>query len=339
MALIFDPLTQPLATRLEYWTDAVCAQAMPLEIDIRNDLLLAARLTSGVMGAVGTMDGFGGNHIYTRTDSGIKTFDPECLLVAFASTGSHRVEQDGRQIVVVTGDMVLIDSSRPFRVLMGERFRSQLFAVPKSALRLSAAQSRAITATSLSDRPAVSTVVKHTLINILTHGSAIESDPEAAAIGDHAIDMIGTLIRSAFAVEVDVDNKAAVLRESVMFFIRQHHNVRNLTPAVIATAHHVSLRTLHAAFAATGRSLMETVREIRVRQARQDLTNPYFRQWSIAQIADAHGFTSASDFSRSFRTTHGVTPTEYRETQRTTLPLSRSTSDPSSRDTEPAPPS
>lgn len=333
MALIFDPMAQPLASRLEYWSQAVCTQTMPLEIDVRDDLAVAAKLTSAVLGTVSTIDGFGGNHIYRRTVTGIREFDPEYVLAAFSSSGSHMVEQDGRQIIVAKGEMVFLDSSRPFQVVMNERFRSQLFAVPKSALRLSAAQSREITATSFSHQPVVGAVVKNALLDILTHSSAIESEPEAVAIGAHAIDMIATLVRSAFAVELDIGSKAAVLRESVMYFIRQHHSDRDLTPTVIAATHHISLRTLHAAFATTDRTLMETVREIRVRQARQDLTNPFFRQWSIAQIAHAHGFSSASDFSRSFRTTHSITPTEYRETERTTLPLTRTINAFSNRDT------
>ena len=325
MPLIFDSLTQPLAARLDYWSHAVRTQLMPVEIDTRDDLAVAAGFTYATLGVVNTIDGFGGNHIYTRTEYGIRASDPECVLVAFASAGSHMVEQDGRQLVVPKGEIVLIDSSRPFEVRMQERFRSQLFSVPKAALRLSAAQSRTVTATSLTHRPAISVVVKHALLDMLTHSAAIESDPEAAAIGGHAVDLIATLIRSAFAVEVYLGNKGAVLRDSVMLFIRQHHGDRTLTPTAISSAHHVSLRTLHAAFATTGHSLMDTVRGIRVEQSRQDLTNPFFRQWSIAQIALAHGFSSASDFARSFSKTHNVTPTEYRRTQLATVPLTRYT--------------
>ena len=316
MPIRFNTQSQVLADRTEYWSHAVCSQVVSVEIDQNQDPTVRAGLTSAIVGATKTIDGFGGNHTFNRTVAGIRNEDPDALLLAFPATGSSVVEQDGRQAAVPNGGMAFLDTSRPFQVVMRESFQWQIFAVPKAALRLSTAQLQDITAISIPCTPGVSRLAQEVLKNMISHSSALESDPEAEAIGGHATDLIATLIRSAFAKDAEVGGKAAVLHEGVLAFIRRYHSDPQLSPAMIARAHHVSPRTLYNAFLPTGCSLMDTVRSIRLDRARDDLTNPYFGLLSVAQIALSHGFASPSDFSRTFRASYGATPTEYRKTTR-----------------------
>ncbi|MBC7518369.1 MAG: helix-turn-helix domain-containing protein [Microbacteriaceae bacterium] len=283
-----------------------------MHFDPRDNLAVIAGLSSAILGAVHAIEGFGGNHLYRRTDAKIKRRDPDCLTLALPSVGSLIVEQDGRQSIVESEQMVFIDSSRPSLIAMRVPFRWQIVAIPKSALRLTATQLKSITAIPLTGTGGINRVVQEAIRTMVSQSTELEKDTEVERIGGHAIDLIATLINSAFAREVSVSGRSAVLRETVLAFVRRRHSDPLLNPAQIAHAHQISLRTLHSAFTA-GPSLMETVRTLRLDLARTDLSNPRLCHLSIAQIAHAHGFASASDFSRAFRTRHGTTPSEYRD--------------------------
>jgi AraC-like DNA-binding protein len=85
-----------------------------------------------------------------------------------------------------------------------------------------------------------------------------------------------------------------------------------LGPDVVADAHFISRRQLDRLFAATGRTVSETIRQRRLERCRRDLGNPALADRSILEIATAHGFVSAAHFSRTFRAAYGLTPRELR---------------------------
>ncbi|MBC7596006.1 MAG: helix-turn-helix domain-containing protein [Kineosporiaceae bacterium] len=285
---------------------------MPVEIDRKQDFSVAAGLTSATIGAARTINGFGGNHVFHRTAKKIREGDPDTLLLAFPTVGSPLIEQDDRQTMVANGEMVFFDSSRPFQVAMQEPFRWQLLAVPKSVLRIPDIQSQKITAISIPRSSGIGSVVRTVLKDMISHSTALSNDAEATAVGGHAADLIATLIRSVFGETLVVNDGAAVLRETVLAFLRRRHGDRLLTATMIAAAHHVSLRTLFSAFEGSGDSLMDTLRGIRTSAARDDLGNPRYKQWNVSHIAAAHGFASPSNFARAFRETYNMTPSEYR---------------------------
>jgi transcriptional regulator GlxA family with amidase domain len=54
------------------------------------------------------------------------------------------------------------------------------------------------------------------------------------------------------------------------------------------------------------------IRSRRLERCRRDLADPSLAAHPVAAIATRWGFASAADFSRAFRTAHGVPPAEYR---------------------------
>jgi AraC-like DNA-binding protein len=84
----------------------------------------------------------------------------------------------------------------------------------------------------------------------------------------------------------------------------------DLSPQVLARALHVSVRTLHRAFATTEESVAAYIRRRRLEQARLELTAPAARP-SMSELAARWRFADSSHFVRSFKRQYGLTPTEY----------------------------
>lgn len=98
-------------------------------------------------------------------------------------------------------------------------------------------------------------------------------------------------------------------------FIRRHLSAADLSPAAVAAAHHISLRTLHRLFHDHGQedTVASCIRRRRLARARRDLADPSLAARPVHAVAARWGFQQAPDFTRAFRTAYGTTPTKYRQ--------------------------
>ncbi|MEE4596393.1 helix-turn-helix domain-containing protein [Streptomyces sp. DSM 41524] len=83
-----------------------------------------------------------------------------------------------------------------------------------------------------------------------------------------------------------------------------------LSPAMLARELHVSVRTLHRAFAAVGESVAAYIRHRRLEEARLALSSPS-NGVSITELAAHWQFADGSHLTRAFKARYGLTPTEY----------------------------
>lgn len=86
----------------------------------------------------------------------------------------------------------------------------------------------------------------------------------------------------------------------------------DLSPPVIAALLHVSVRSLHNAFAAAGVTVSASIRIRRLERCRRDLCDPALRHLGVAEIAARWGMVSPSRFSTLFHEAYGVAPSDLR---------------------------
>jgi AraC-like DNA-binding protein len=98
----------------------------------------------------------------------------------------------------------------------------------------------------------------------------------------------------------------------IQAYIEERLGDPDLSPRSIAAAHHVSLRALHKLFEGSHTTVADRVRQRRLERARRDLLDPALRHEPVGAIATRWGFSSPTQFSRAFRTAHGVPPGEFR---------------------------
>lgn len=309
---VFEAGRERPRDRAEFWAEIIATQFLPVQIDLRDDRLSASRVVCATLGDLHFRDAVGGGHLYTRNDAAVRSGDPDTLLICMPLSGTSILAQDGREAVLSPGDVVLYDSSRPNTVVMEDQFHWQVFAIPKTKLRRSDRELAEITAVTMPAASGLLRPVSAFLRGLAAEVPRLEGAPGAAALADSAVDLVATLVRSRFGQRWEVSDPDAVLRETICVFLRDHHGNPGMGPAVVAAAHGISVRRLHALFEPTGFSVSERLREERLAAIRADLADPALAHRSMERIAAAHGLRNASAFARLFRRAEGVTPREFR---------------------------
>ena len=265
---------------------------------------------------------FGAANIFTHRSSGIRLLRTAKLarqdampVVALAvqQRGYGRIEQGGHQRVVTPGELIAVDLSAPYDYSWSGDGGAGALQIPYDQVGLPLDVVRRAAA-ELTTSPIYRLVTAH-IAQLGRDPAGITADPAAAAATAAAsIDLVRALLASAAHSR---RHARPVFAETLLTRIRAFTRLRladpELTPAMIAAAHGISLRQLYKVCADAGLSLEQWIITERLHRVRQELTRPDRRHLPIATIALRWGFRDPTHFTRRFKAQYGVTPSQWRQ--------------------------
>jgi AraC-like DNA-binding protein len=141
------------------------------------------------------------------------------------------------------------------------------------------------------------------------------SPSDATRLSTLTLDVLTVALADALDAQSTVPphTRRRALMAQIHAFIGENLGDPNLTPGVIAAAHHISLRYLHKLFHAEGQTVACCIRERRLEQCRRDLADPRLAARPINAIAARWGFTSPAHFSQAFRSAYDLSPRQFRD--------------------------
>jgi AraC-like DNA-binding protein len=232
-------------------------------------------------------------------------------------SGSTVVAQGGQQARLTTDEFAIYDTRRPYEVICGvdqdRPTRLLTFMFPPALLPLARNKLPSLTAVRFAATEGLGDLTARFLLQLVRNIDHY-SPAEAARLSTAALEVLATRL----AHELDVrdwgtpESRRHALLTTVQAFIQQHLGDSMLSPAMIAAAHHISLRSLQQLFHDEGLTIAGWIRRRRLESCRRDLADPAQASRPVAAIAARWGFSSAADFSRAFRAVHGLPPAEYR---------------------------
>jgi AraC-like DNA-binding protein len=110
---------------------------------------------------------------------------------------------------------------------------------------------------------------------------------------------VATRIDRVSTVPAETQQHAMTLR--IQEFIDHHLGDPDLSPGMVAAAHHISTRTLHKLFEAEEHTIAASIRRSRLERCRQDLLDPGLLNCPVGAVGARWGFRDAAGFSRAFR--------------------------------------
>lgn len=294
---------------LARWQKFVCESFVPLTVQASPTSPFTARLAGRTCDGVFFSTIWASPHMVSRTPAHIAESASEYLKLTLLQSGSGLLRQDGREVLIHPGDIVLYDTSRPYVLEFTVDVSAIVVMFPHALLGMDRRGLSALTAIVL----AKGSFARSVALFLRGLPSALDSldAPTAARLTHNTVDLIQTMVRYELSSAASEDPNAELMLR-IDDYINSHLDVHGLTPSMVAAANYISTRHLHELFHRRGLTVSRVVRERQLEHARRDLMDPMRRNESIGAIAKAWGFSDATRFSKSFREYVGMPPRAFR---------------------------
>ncbi|UQI46215.1 helix-turn-helix domain-containing protein [Streptomyces sp. HU2014] len=252
----------------------------------------------------------------TRTAKTIRQSDPEVYMVNYIFGGGAGFAQAGKDTTLRAGDLMVLDSSRPFdahRHAVRESWSQLTVQLPHTLLPLPEKTMRGLLAVPISGRGGMGGVFARWLADL--DARADEFTPaDIPTLASVTLDLLTAVVARCLEAEEALNPEArrSALRARINVYVEQRLGDPALTPRTIADAHHISLRHLQQLLAEDGTSPAAWIRHRRLERCRHDLADPRLSARPVQAVAERWGFVNLAHFSRLFRDAYGIPPRDYR---------------------------
>lgn len=284
---------------------------VPLRVSTGRAAPFHARLAYASADSVGFTEVSAAPHLVERTQDTIECGGEGYFKVSLLLEGTSVLIQDGRELVMRTGDIAVYDTSRPYSLLFTEQFRNLIMMFPKDRLELPRPFTEQLTAVSLSENSGLAPILATFLAQFPEQLSVLPSRVRAK-LAHTSLGLVSTLFSEILDAQPEHRDPHQLLIQQIFAFIDAHLGDPRLSPSMIAAAHYISVRHLHALFAEIDTTVSTVIRQRRLERSCAELLDPAHATRTIAAIAARWGFTDATHFSRLFKRSYGVSPSEYR---------------------------
>lgn len=299
MTVVWRADDQPPAARLEYMRHAVADSIVPFDLRPEHETGFCCEIRAADVGVLRFVDIAAPASEAVRGAPLIRRSDPELCTIHLQLRGNPVVEQDDRQVRVHPGDLTFVDLSRPTRVA-GPAHRQVSVMFPRALLPLPGVHVKDLAGIRLSGRHGNGALVAG-LVRRIAGDLDQYAGAGAAHVGTAMLDLItATLVASAGRDVSAPPQHPHVLMLRIEAFIEQRLGDPNLSPGMIAAAHHISLRYLHRLFEPHAMTVAGLIRARRLQRCRRDLTDPTHAQVPAASWRAAARYSkSAGDDAKT----------------------------------------
>lgn len=246
----------------------------------------------------------------------IRESDPGFFHVSMMRRGSVVAQQSRRETLVRPGELILYDTSVPCVVVNEDPMDQVVIQIPRDLLPLRAGVLERALGRSVSAVHGIGGVTATVVARLL-------QAPEEYRLADAArlSTVVADLLAGLFAGDdqhdhATVDARHRTLSLRVLEYIERRLSDPELTPAAIAAAHHMSVRSLQVLFQQEGLTIGGWIRDRRLERCRRELADPGHDARTVAAIGARWGLPNPTSFSRAFRRAYGTPPSDYRRAVR-----------------------
>ncbi|MFI6551376.1 helix-turn-helix domain-containing protein [Streptomyces prunicolor] len=302
----------PAGRRRAYWREALSRTFTDVDIVVPDDVY-SGTIRTARLGRLQVVTVECDSLRAVRTPRLIARGTTENLIVRLQGKGVARLEQDAREAYLQAGEIVFYDMTRPHRMDFPDRHQTKSVLLPRRLLGLKESDLQRITATPIRTDTALGALVSPFLSRL---ADAAGSCPPH--IGDllarNAVDLITGLAHEQLGREPAATRGAdRVMLLRMQAFVVRHLADPDLTPGVIARAHHISVRYVYKLFQQEDVTVGQWIQRRRLEECRRELARPEAARRTVAAVARRWGFTSAAHFSRVFQAAYGMSPREWRD--------------------------
>jgi AraC-like DNA-binding protein len=235
--------------------------------------------------------------------------DQDAYFAVLLLSGRYRLEQHGRMVCLLPGDMAIYDATQPHYIDCADNFSKLIFAIPRSTLITRFARPDACTALRIDGTQGIGAVTSNFLRTLSANLDQLDQH-ELATTSESALNLISLALASIKPTKLKHSRSQAMTLTRIKGYIAQNLSVSDLDTCMIAQAVGISPRYINVLFAQENQSLMRYVLQQRLDHCYRDIANQKQNGLKISSIAFRWGFNDLSHFSRVFRQRYGMSPRE-----------------------------
>lgn len=299
------------ATSFDDWIDLMGNRFVPLSLTAPDPDHFTGTIRRRVVNGAAITDISAVAHRVQRLEDSISQQDPRHLKLSLQIEGSGIVAQDGRECLLLPGDVAIYDTGRPYTLEYSEGMRTLVMMFPPNMLGISADLIHHLTAVRLRGDTGVGRVISPFMQHLAEDIDHL-SGAAGARIVRSAFDLITALLSAELLTMTDQPDPWKLTLDTVKTYITANLGNPSLNTERIAKVHYMSPRQLQYLFNEEHQTVSGYIREQRLERCRLDLEDPAFEHQPIIQVAQRWGFLDPSHFSKLFKTFTGVSPRDYR---------------------------
>lgn len=310
----FRTVDLPVGDRFEAWTERMGRTHAPMQLasDHAADYRGEQRLIG--LGEVTVWPATFDHLVFRRTPKLVRQSDPEAYHLSLLRRGEGAASWGRQQVAYRIDDIHTNTSSRSWEVSTGPDPVALIgIEIPRALVALPADRVDQMVGGRISGREGIGALLAQFLVGLVADTGPYRPQ-DASRLGTVVADLVTAVFAHALDAEgrLPPEARARTLTLRIKSYICRHLGDPELTPVRIAAAHHISRSYLYRLFQAEGTTVARYLREQRLKNACRDLADPALHAMPIHAVAARWGFPRAAEFTRAFRTVHGVPPSEFR---------------------------
>ncbi|MFK0173948.1 helix-turn-helix domain-containing protein [Streptomyces sp. NPDC090306] len=225
--------------------------------------------------------------------------DSELWQIELVMQGRVRAQQGPSTAELGPTDLILIDPVLPVRFASTASTHVTML-LPRRSLRLGPDDAARLAGVRIRGDSGPGSLVSSLTRDAVRYLDGFRAD-EAARSAAAVIELITVALSAQLGHSPrPIDDET--LRTRIVGFIKARLADRDLTPAKVAAAHHMSVRRLHKLFEDQPLTVAALIRRQRLERCHADLAGT---GRTVAAVAAGWGFTDPAHFSRLFKATYG----------------------------------
>jgi AraC-like DNA-binding protein len=237
----------------------------------------------------------------------------EAFWINIQRQGGATLQQHGRVASLAAGDIAVCYSNHDYQLDMRNHGEQIVMVVPAAALRLACAGIDELTAVTRDrSQPLVKLLGLMAASHLETSGEAL---PLATALraARALIDTAAGCMLAAQPAAASAGTRSSQYHlKRIRAYVLTHLDEPELTVAKVGAMLGLSAAHIHRLFAAETQTFSAWLWETRLLACRQALKVSGPTRQSITMVAQQHGFSHGSHFSRAFRARFGITASAWR---------------------------
>lgn len=260
---------------------------------------------------------FGFWHVRSRLrrslNISVRPAKSEAVVLLVSLRGKSRLMQDGREIEIGPGDSAFHDTTRPAIFTMDEDHELICFEVPRRIWLRRVGPTEQITARAVRGNTPLGRLTVQFFRELIPNIKSME--PATADRMAEASLVLADAVADNFPRDVSRNSGRLSLLGRAKTLVDEKLYDPSLNPEKIARGLRISERYLQDLFHEEGTTVSNWIWRRRVEKCRQSLSDPLLANKTVSEIAFSCGFSDLAHFSRRFKATFTISPSDFRRQQ------------------------